>query len=466
MVFIHHQKQSMKKETKMEIIHPNAAGIDVGSRSHFVAIGQGKEDVQEFGVYNEDLAALTQWLLDNDITHAAMESTGTYWQTLFSTLQEAGIVVTLCNGKFTKNIKGKKTDVIDCQWIQKLHTIGLLSSSFLPDEMTEQLRTYCRHRLNLVDIAADCTRKMQKYLRLLNIRLDIVVRDVTGLTGLSIIESICNGETNPQILASLRNGNCKKSETEIAKALQSNKRPDYLFALCQELHLYKQYQQQIAVCDIEIEKMIQRQIQTDENRKALQTTAKPHKRLNKNAPKNFDLNQLAYQYFDGIDLMGIEGIGHSTVIALMSEVGNDGIKKFDSPKQFASWLRLSPNTKKTGGKVISSHLPKGSNRLKIALRNAANAIGNLKDTHLSNFFKRISFRRGRAAAVSATARKLAVIIWNMIVKHMPYKPPTDYLFLDQKRKMAVLNRIKKQINKFEINPGDLGFADASLSATP
>ena len=466
LVFIHRQKKSMKKKTKMEIIHPNAAGIDVGSRSHFVAIGQGKEDVQEFGVYNEDLAALTQWLLDNDITHVAMESTGTYWQTLFSTLQEAGIVVTLCNGKFTKNIKGKKTDVIDCQWIQKLHTIGLLSSSFLPDALTEQLRTYCRHRLNLVDIAADCTRKMQKYLRLLNIRLDIVVRDVTGLTGLSIIESICSGETNPQILASLRNGNCKKSEAEIAKALQSNKRPDYLFALSQELHLYKQYQQQIAVCDIEIEKMIQQQIQTDENRKALQTTAKPHKRLNKNAPKNFDLNQLAYQYFDGIDLMGIEGIGHSTVIALMSEVGNDGIKKFDSPKQFASWLRLSPNTKKTGGKVISSHLPKGSNRLKIALRNAANAIGNLKDTHLSNFFKRVSFRRGRAAAVSATARKLAVIIWNMIVKHMPYKPPTDYMFLDQKRKLAVLNRIKKQINKFEIKPDDLGFADTSLSTTP
>jgi len=457
---------SMKKKTSMEIIHPHAAGIDIGSRSHFVAIGQGKEDVREFGVYNEDLYALTQWLLDNDITHVAMESTGTYWQTLFSTLQEAGIVVTLCNGKFTKNIKGKKTDVIDCQWIQKLHTIGLLSSSFLPDAVTEQLRTYCRHRLNLIDNAADCTRKMQKYLRLLNIRLDIVVRDITGLTGLSIIESICKGETSPEKLASLRNGNCKKTEAEIAKALQSNKRPDYLFALAQELHLYKQYQLQIAGCDTEIEKVIQRAIPNDKDRKNLQASAKPHKRVNKNAPKNFDLNQLAYQYFDGIDLMGIEGVGHSTVIALMSEVGNEGIKKFDTAKQFASWLRLSPNTKKTGGKVISSHLPKGSNRLKIALRNAANAIGNLKDTHLSNFFSRISFRRGRAAAVSATARKLAVIIWNMIVKHIAYKPPTDYVFLDQKRKIAVLNRIKKQIDKFEIKPDDLGFVDASLSATP
>ena len=455
----------MTKKTSMDIIHPHAAGIDVGSRSHFVAIGQAKADVKEFGVYNEDLLALTQWLLDNDVTQVAMESTGTYWQSLFSILQEAGIVVTLCNGKFTKNIKGKKTDVIDCQWIQKLHTLGLLSGSFLPDSMTEQLRTYCRHRLNLVEAAADCTRKMQKYLRLLNIRLDIVVRDVTGVTGMAIIEAICNGETSPEKLAALRNGNCKKSEAEIAKALQSNKRPDLLFALKQELHLYKQYQLQIAACDVEVEKAIQQSIDTDENKKQLKTTDKPHKRVNKNAPKNFDLNQLSYQYFNGIDLMAIEGVSHSTVIALMSEIGYDGIKKFDTSKQFASWLRLSPNTKKTGGKVISSHLPKGSNRLKIALRNAANAIGNLKDTHLSDFFRRISFRRGRAAAVSATARKLAVIIWSMIVKNIPYQPPTDYLFLDQKRKMKIVKQIRKSIAKFELKPDDIGFANASLSET-
>jgi len=463
LVFIHQSKKIiMKKKTSMEIIHPYAAGIDVGSRSHFVAIGQSKEEVQEFGVYNEDLMSLTQWLLDNDITHVAMESTGTYWQSLFSILQEAGLVVTLCNGKFTKNIKGRKTDVIDCQWIQKLHTLGLLSGSFLPDAITEQLRTYCRHRLNLVDAAADSTRKMQKYLRLLNIRLDIVVRDITGLTGLSI-ESICKGETNAEKLAALRNGNCKKSEAEIAKALQSNKRPDYLFALQQELHLYKQYQQQITACDIEIEKAIRQSINQDEDKKHLKTTDKPHKRINKNAPKNFDLNQLAYQYFNGIDLMAIEGVSHSTVIALMSEIGYEGIKKFETAKQFSNWLRLSPNTKKTGGKVISSHLPKGSNRLKIALRNAANSIGNLKDTHLSDFFRRISFRRGRGAAVSATARKLAVIIWNMIVKNIPYKPPTDYLFLDQRRKLKLVARIRKSITKFELKPDDFGFANASLT---
>ena len=172
-------------------------------------------------------------------------------------------------------------------------------------------------------------------------------------------------------------------------------------------------------------------------KKHLKTDAKPHKRVNKNAPKNFDLNQIAYQYFNGIDLMAVEGVGHSTIMALMSEVGVDGLKKFDSAKRFASWLRLSPNNRVSGGKVLSNKIPKGSNRLKIALRNAANAIGNLKDTHLSNFFKRISFRKGRAAAISATARKLAIIIWNMVVKAVPYSPPTTYEFLDQKRKRKV-----------------------------
>ena len=202
------------------------------------------EDVKEFGVYAEDLKELTQWLLDTNIETVAMESTGTYWQNLYSTLQEAGIKVILVNGKFTKNIQGKKTDVKDCQWIQKLHSIGLLTGSFLPDHATEQLRTYCRHRSNLIDVSADTTRKMQKYLRLLNLRLDVVVKDITGLTGLAIIEAICKGETNAEVLSSHRHGNCRKSKEEIAKALQSNRRQDFLFALQQEFEIYKMLQKE------------------------------------------------------------------------------------------------------------------------------------------------------------------------------------------------------------------------------
>jgi hypothetical protein len=380
------------------------------------------------------------------------------WQSLFSYLQGAGLEVYLCNGKFTKNIKGKKTDVQDCQWIQKLHSLGLLTSSFLPDLATEQLRTYCRHRTSLLETSSMTTQKMQKYLRLLNLRLDIVVKDVCGLTGLQIIEAICKGETNPQVLASFRHGNCRKSEQEIAKALQSNGRQDYLFGLQQEFELYQTLQAKIEQCDVAIAKLLSEQINQDETKKALQAEAKPHKKVNKNAPKNMDLNQLSYQYFDGVDLMRIEGVSHGTVIALMSEVGPEGIKKFATAKQFTSWLRLCPNTKISGGKVLSKKIAKGSNRLKIALRQAANTIGKLKETHLSDFFNRISYRRGRAAAISATARKLAVIIWNMVVRHVPYNPPSQYLFLDQKRKMKLVKKIRNKIAKLELKPEDVGFA--------
>ncbi len=252
-----------KKKVALEVINPYAAGIDVGSRSHFVAIGQGKEDVREFGVYAEDLQQLAQWLLDNEITTVAMESTGTYWQNLYSILQEVNLKVILVNGKFTKNISGKKTDVKDCQWIQKLHSIGLLTGSFLPDSATKQLRTYCRHRSHLIDTAADATRKMQQYLRLLNLRLDVVVKDVTGQTGLAIIEAIYKGEQDADTLASLRNYNCRKSKEQIAKALQSNGRKDYLFALRQAFDLYKALQQKINECGLAIEALLKEQIEAD-----------------------------------------------------------------------------------------------------------------------------------------------------------------------------------------------------------
>jgi transposase len=448
-----------KEEIKMKVINPHAAGIDIGSRSHWVAIGQGERDFKEFGVYNENLHSIATWLLENKITTVAMESTGTYWQSLYSVLISHNIQVILCNGKFTKNIKGKKTDILDCQWIQKLHSIGLLSGSFLPDEATEQLRTFCRHRSNLLDAAASTSKKMQKYLRLLNLRLDVVVNDVCGLTGLSIIKSICKGESNPEKLASLRHANCRKSEEEIAKALQSNGRKDYLFALQQELEMYEVFQQKIQQCDIETERLMKETIDNDDNKKQHTIDAKPYKRVNKNAPKNIDLNLMAYQYFEGVDLMSIEGMSHATVLSIISEVGLEGIKKFPSAKHFASWLRLSPNNKISGGKVLSSRVPKGSNRLKIALRNAANAIGNLKDsTPLSDFFKRINFRKGRVSAISATARKLSVIIWNMVVKNVPYHNPKEYLFLDQKRKLGMIKRIQKQITKFGVTNEDLTFA--------
>jgi transposase len=445
-----------QKKMSLEVVHPNAAGIDIGSRSHWVAVGQNAEDIKEFGVYSEDQLKMCEWLKTHHVTHIAMESTGTYWQNLFSTLVAQGFDVILVNGKQTKNVKGKKTDIKDCQWIQKLHTLGLLSNSFLPDSTTDIIRTYSRHRLNVLNQSASSIRRLQKYLRLMNMRLDVVVRDIVGETGTKIISAFIVGEKEGKTLAGNRHYNCKKSEAEIAKALQYNGREDYYFALKQEWNTYLHLQKQIAETDIEISKLLSDIIDKDEDKKQHVAIKKPFKRKNKNTIKNTDMNQISYQYFEGIDLMAIEGVSDSTVMSIISEVGLEGIKKFETAKQFTAWLRLAPNNKISGGKILSHHLPKGSSRLKLALRNAANAIGQLKEGHLVEFFRKINYKKGRATAVSALARKLAVIIWNMITKGIPYNPPTQYLCLDEKRKLGLVKRIIKQIAKFELTNQDLG----------
>ena len=446
----------MQEQMSLEVVNQHAAGIDIGSRSHWVAVGQTDELIKEFGVYNENLYELANWLTEHNIKTVAMESTGNYWQNLHAVLLSKGFEVTLCNGKFTKNIKGKKTDVKDCQWIQKLHSLGLLSGSFLPDEDTEILRTFTRHRANLIKQAASATKKMQKYLRLMNIRLDVVVKDVVGLTGLKIIRAIALGETDPTTLASYRHYNCKKSKEEIVKALHSNGRKDFLYALKDELDTYEFVQKKIRECDDQIASKLDEIIGKDLEKQEHHIDKKPYKRVNKNTPKDIDLNLKSYQMFKGIDLLAIEGMSFNTVLTIMSEVGYDGIKKFKTAKHFTSWLRLAPNNKVSGGKVLSSKIGKGSSRLKIALRNAANAIGNLKDsTPLRDFFHRINFRKGRVSAITATARKLAVIIWNMVNKGIPYENPEGYLYLDQKRKLGLVKRIQKQIDKFGLTNEDL-----------
>lgn len=255
-----------KKHVSLEVVNPHAAGIDIGSRSHWVAVGQDAEDVKEFGVYTEDHLAMCKWLKKHKVTTIAMESTGTYWQNLFSYLTANDFEVILVNGRQTKNIKGKKTDIKDCQWIQKLHTLGLLSSSFLPDSTTEIIRTYSRHRQNIIRQVGATVQKMQKYLRLMNLRLDVVVNDIVGLTGQQIISAFINGEKSGTQLAKYRHYNCKKPESEIAKALQYNGREDYFFALKQEWHTFQHLQKQIDETDIEINKLLSKIIESDENK--------------------------------------------------------------------------------------------------------------------------------------------------------------------------------------------------------
>lgn len=448
-----------KDQISLRVIHPHAAGIDIGSREHFVAIGQEQKDVKSFGVYAEDLTNLTQWLIDNEVTTVAMESTGAYWKNLFVELINKGLDVVLTNGKFTKNINRKKTDVLDCQWIQKMHSLGLLPSSFLPDYTTEKLRTFCRHLTNMIQQRADSIHKMAKFLKYLNFRLDVLVRDITGLTGLKIIKDICNGNLDPKLLAAHRHHNCRKSEEEIAKALVSNQREDYLFGLKQEYDRYLFYSLKIKECDKEIGTFLDQTIRKKDEVVDDIPDDKYFKRHNKNALSGVDLNIVAYQYFDGVDLLAIPGVSDATVLTIMSEIGQDVFNNFPTAQHFSSWLKLAPNNKISGGRVLSNRIPQGSNRLKIALRNAANAVGNLKDSDLGKFFKKIAFKKGWQAAINATARKIAVIIWNMVTKKQAYNPTNNYLFLDQKRR--IVSRMRKQIADLGLNPDDLGFSRAN-----
>jgi transposase len=445
-----------QKKMTLEVVYPNAAGIDIGSRSHWVAVGQNAEDVKSFGVYSQDQLEMCRWLKEKQVTHVAMESTGTYWQNLFSTLITHGFEVILVNGKQTKNVMGKKTDIKDCQWIQKLHSLGLLSSSFLPDSTTDIIRTYSRHKLNLINQSASAVKRIQKYFRLMNMRLDVVVKDIVGLTGTRIISSFINGEKDGKVLAKNRHRNCHKSEEEIAKALQYNGREDYCFALKQEWNTYMHLQSQITETDQAISKLLKEIIDKDENKKQYIAPPKPRKRKNKNSMKHTDMNQISYKYFEGVDLMEIDGVSESTIMSLISEVGYEGIKKFKTGKQFVSWLRLAPNNKISGGRVLSHRIPKGSSRLKIALRNCANAIAQLKEGHLVEFFRRINYKKGRATAINALARKLGIIIWNMVTKGVNYTPP-DPIILIQNKKAHVIKKIKKQMENLRIKNEELNF---------
>jgi transposase len=264
-----------KKQVSLEVVNPHAAGIDIGSRSHWVAVGQDAQDVKEFGVYSQDHTALSDFLKKHEVRTVAMESTGTYWQNIFSHLVAAGFEVILVNGRQTKNIRGKKTDILDCQWIQKLHTLGLLSSSFLPDSTTDIIRTYHRHRQNILKQTGATVQKMQKYLRLMNLRLDVVVKDIVGLTGQKIITAFIAGEKSGKELAKNRHFNCRKPEKEIAKALQYNGREDYFFALKQEWNTYLHLQKQIDETDKEIKKLLEKIIKEDEKKKIHTAKKKP-----------------------------------------------------------------------------------------------------------------------------------------------------------------------------------------------
>jgi transposase len=448
-----------KKELALQVVNLNAAGIDVGSRSHFVAIDQVKSNVREFGVYTKDHEEMIRYLHSCSISTIAMESTGSYWQTLFNALQKAGFEVLLVGGAQTKNVKGRKTDVIDCMWIQKLHSLGLLSGSFLLSDKLQELRTYYNHRQHIIEQAALYVNKMQKCLRLMNIRLDVAIRDVTGKSGRNIIEAILAGNRDPNFLASLIDIRVKKSKQEVAESLYGSWREELLFELAASFNFYKVYEKALADCDQAIEQVLIKYIPP--NKAATEQETQSIKKKNRKHAPGFNVSNIAFQYF-GTDLFAISGISHTTVLCLLTNIGHD-LHKFPTAKSFAAWLRLVPNNKISGGRIISNRTPKGKNHIATVLRQAANSIGNQKNHDLTPFFKRIASRKGRVAAITATARKLAVIIWNMITKVQPYKK-AEMQINTEKYKTTQLKHIERRIGTLQLSSDELSklFARTSL----
>ncbi|TYR37476.1 IS110 family transposase [Sphingobacterium phlebotomi] len=443
----------MKKNTiSLQIVNPGAAGIDVGSRTHVVAVDQNVENVCSFGVYTKDHHDMIAYLRNHNISTVAMESTGSYWQTLFSDLQSSGFEVILVSGSQTKNVKGKKTDVIDAIWIQKLHSLGLLSGSFLPNAIMQELRTYYNHRQHLIEQIARYTLKMQKSLRLMNVRLDVALRDITGRSGMNIIEAILAGQRDPLYLSTLVDIRTKKAKEEIANSLHGTWRPELLFELKACLDLFHHFNKALTECDEAIEKLLVRytpeRTVTKEQEKLFRSY---NRKKSKNAPA-FNIARTAYQFFR-TDLFAINGVSHNTVLCLMTNLGDD-IYKFPTAKSFASWLRLVPNNKISGGRILSSKVKKGKNTIATALRHVANSIGNQKDHDLLPFFKRIAFRKGRVAAITATARKIATILWNMIVKAEHYS--SKRIIADQEKfRKNRLKQVQKNIHNLKLSQEEM-----------
>jgi len=449
----------MKKQSSisMAVVNANAAGIDVGSRQHYVAVGQNPEEVKTFNVYTKDQQAMIEWLHQKEIVTVALESTGTYWQTLFCSLQTAGFDVVLSNN-YIKDPQ-RKTDTKDARWLQKMHTLGLLKHSFIPSADIARLRTYQRHRSNIVTAATAHTQHMQKALRLMNIRLDIALSDITGFSGMQIMEAILSGQRNGEDLAKLSHYKVKKSKQEIADSLQGDWKEEQLYILDDELAMYKKCQERIACCDRQIETLLKQmtvkiqaqsaQTQQSDTQQAMPVKTK--KKRYKNAP-DFNTAALSRDYF-GIDLLKIEGVKANTVMTFISEVGND-IYKFPTKKNFTSWLRLAPNNKKTGNKIISSRTPKGKSIMANAFRIAANTIAQRKDGVLKKIFSRIAYKKGRSAAITAVARRLAEIFWIMIVKKQEYQPKNEQLYEAQVRKNVIKN-IQHKMRKLGLTPDDV-----------
>ena len=386
-----------------------SAGVDVGAGSHFVAVPENscEQPVREFAAFTADLYLMADWLAECGVETVAMESTGVYWIPLFGVLEERGFQVMLVDPRGIKNVPGRKTGVVDCQWLQQLHTYGLLSGAFRPGGDIRRLRSYMRQRAMLVEYASHHIQHMQKALTQMNVKLQHVIRDITGKTGMDIIEAIAGGERDPCRLARLRARRIKADEATIAKSLQGHWREEHIFELTQALELYRGYQARVAECDREIETVLER---FEDRSDGEPPAPKGKKRNQKNAPR-FDVHSQLYR-MTGVDLTRIDGVHGFTALKVVSEIGTD-MTKWPSAKHFASWLGLSPNNRITGGRVMSSKTKASANRAAATLRLAANAL-HRSNSALGAFLRRKKAHLGAPKAITATAHKLARLVYSML----------------------------------------------------
>jgi transposase len=433
---------------ELAVKYPDAAGIDIGSKSHFVAIPPGRSDqvVREFGCFTQDLEDMAKWLIENGVTTVAMESTGVYWLAPYEILEAHGLEVFLVNARHVKNVSGRKSDVLDCQWLQQLMRFGLLAGAFRPASEICALRAVCRYRETLLDEQARQVQRMQKALTQMNIQLPAVLSDIVGQTGQAIIRAIVAGERDPVVLAKLRNYRVKASEAEIIKSLQGNWRAEYLFCLGQSLKLFDTYQQAIAQADAQLESMLA-PLCTSDTRLA----RNPNKGRNKNAPK-FDVRNQLYQW-SGVDLTRIPGIDVSTALKVLVEVGPD-LAKFKNAKHFASWLGLCPGTHISGGKTLSGKTKRISHRISQALKEAAQGL-HRSQCALGAYYRRFAARAGAPKAITATAHKIARMIYAMLTKGEDYIERSEAHYEEQYRMRTVAYLRKKAASfGFDLQPNE------------
>lgn len=429
-------------ELSLECIEPNAAGIDVGAREIYVAVARGRdpEPIRCFSTFTEDLRAIAAWLKQCGVVTVAMESTGVYWIPPYEVLEEAGLRVCLVNSQHVKHVPGRKSDVSDCQWLQYLHSVGLLRASYRPESAICALRALSRHRGSLVEIAAVHVQHMQKALTQMNLQIHHVLSDLTGKSGLAILDAILAGKRDAEQLASLADGRIHADRETVIKSLVGNYRPEHLFTLRQSLEAYRQYQKMLLDCDRELEQHMSQlpNYPSGGAPPALSKIRKPDKRRKNQF--HFDMEKELNRVL-GTNLTLVPGLSSLTVHTLVTEIGTE-LSRFPNVAAFTSWLTLCPGSHKSGGKVLSSKTRKSSNRAAAALRLAAQALFK-SQSYLGAYYRRMRARLGAPQAITAAAHKLARIVYHLIRTRTAYDESV-FAQEEQKQNIRHQHRLQKQ----------------------